>query len=156
MLSYNRIIFVSTDNTCLSPLAAAIMQREINDDKLEIESRGMVVLFPEPVNQKAIAIARSKGLYIEDYKSKPLQPTDFGEDVLILVMSKQHKQNIYDEFKDALNVYTLREFVGELGDVKTPYGGDLMDYGESFKGLERLVIKVKDKIYGVDEDDSNR
>lgn len=152
MLSYNRIIFVSNDNTCLSPMAAAIMDRELKDVEVTVDSRGIVVLFPEPVNQKAIAIAKSKGLYLDGYKSKQLQTLDFGEDVLILVMSALHKQKIYEEFEGALNVYTLREFVGETGDVKTPYGGDLIEYGESFKVLERLVIKVKDKMLGVEEE----
>ncbi len=66
-------------------------------------------------------------------------------------MNKQQKQKIYEEFKDALNVYTLKEFVGEEGDLKTPYGGDLADYGETYKSLERLILKVKDKILGVEE-----
>jgi protein-tyrosine-phosphatase len=152
MLNYNKIIFVSTDNTCLSPLAVAIMEREMNNKNLIIESRGIVVLFPEPVNQKAIAIAKSKGLCIDEHKSKQLESSDFGEDILVLVMNKQQKQKIYEEFKDALNVYTLKEFVGEVGDLKTPYGGDLADYGEIYKALERLVIKVKDKILGVEEE----
>lgn len=151
MLSYNKTIFVCTDNTCLSPLAASIMERELKDT-IRIESRGIVVLFPEPLNQKAIAIARSKDLFIEEYKSKQLESKDFGDDVLVLVMSKHEKQTIYEEFKDALNVYTLKEFVGEVGDLKTPYGGDLVDYAESYKALERLIIKVKDKILGVEEE----
>lgn len=151
MLNYSKIIFVSTENTCLSPLAEAIMKKEIDDSITNIESRGLVVLFPEPANQKAASVAESKGLSLEEHKSQGLSEEDFGSDVLILVMSKQNKQKIYEEFKDAVNVYTIKEFVGEIGDIKTPYGGGIKEYTDSYENIERLVKKVAEKLTGEEE-----
>lgn len=151
MLNYKKIIFVSTENTCLSPLAEAIMKKEIKDIDMQIESRGLVVLFSEPPNQKCASVANEKGINIDDHKSKPLQEEDFGGDVLMLVMSKQNKQKIYEEFKDAINVYTIKEFVGELGDLKTPYGGGIKEYTDNHEIMERLIKKVADKLAGEEE-----
>ena len=42
-------------NTCRSPMAATIMSNLMPD--MRCESRGVVVLFPEPYNPKAVAVA---------------------------------------------------------------------------------------------------
>lgn len=151
MLNYNKIIFVSTENTCLSPLAEALMKKEIENTDMLVESRGLVVLFSEPANQKAASVAGSRGLNLEEHKSQELLEEDFGSDVLILVMSKQNKQKIYEEFKDAVNVYTIKEFVGEIGDLKTPYGGGIKEYTDSHENMERLIRKVAEKLAGEEE-----
>lgn len=151
MLNYKKIIFVSTENTCLSPLAEALMKKEIKNFSIEIESRGLVVLFSEPPNQKCAVVAGEKGISLENHKSQPLVEEDFGGDILILVMSKQNKQKIYEEFKDAINVYTIKEFVGELGDLKTPYGGGIKEYTDSHEIMERLIKKVAEKLAGEEE-----
>ncbi|SHI62863.1 arsenate reductase/protein-tyrosine-phosphatase family protein [Parasporobacterium paucivorans] len=148
MVRFKRIIFVGTDNTSLTPLAAAILKNEPDMQDMKIESRGIIVLFPEPVNQKVLTIAEMKGLNLRGYQSKLLMPEDFSEETLVLVMDGLQKLKLYEEYKDAANVYTIREFVGEIGDMKTPYGGDLAEYSESYRVLERLVLKVKDKLKG--------
>lgn len=156
MMRYNRIVFVGTDNTSLSPLAENMMKKIIRDPGIKIESRGIVVLFPEPINQKILLVAEMNGLEIEEFYSCQLVSEDFSEDSLILVMNGPQKQKLYEEYKDAVNVYTIREFVGEIGDIKAPYGGDLTDYTETYKLLERLVAKIRDKLMGEEIYDSNR
>ena len=54
MNTYNKIIFVCMGNTCRSPMAATIMQNRLSKYDVIVESRGMVVLFEEPYNPKAI------------------------------------------------------------------------------------------------------
>ena len=66
MNRYQKVIFVSTGGTCRSILAKAIYRNINTNEELQIESRGLVVLFEEPVNPKAVAIAKSKGISIED------------------------------------------------------------------------------------------
>ena len=56
MKKYDRLIFVSNSDTCRGPMAEAILKSKFLLSELEVESRGLVVLFPEPVNQKAEAI----------------------------------------------------------------------------------------------------
>ncbi len=123
----------------------------MKQSEMQVESRGLVVLFSEPPNQKCATVAREKGMNLDDHKSQPLEEGDFGEGILILVMSKQNKQKIYEEFKDAVNVYTIKEFVGELGDLKTPYGGGIKEYIDSHENMERLIKRVAEKISGEEE-----
>lgn len=142
MSRYNKILFVSTGGTCRSVLAKAIYNNRHKDDTITAGARGLVVLFEEPVNPKAVAIAKSKGISIEEEKSVQLKEEDFGDDVIVLVMTDLLKKKVYETFENAINVYSIREFAGEALDVEAAYGGELADYGSQFEYLEKLISKV--------------
>ena len=142
MNRYRKIIFVSHEGTCRSILAKAIY-KSINKDKhIQIESRGMIVLFSEPVNPKAVAIAKSKGIDIGEETSAQLVSEDFNDNTLVLVMTDLLKNKVYEEFENAINVYSIREFTKEAVDVEMAFGGELSDYGSQYEYLEKLVNKV--------------
>ena len=52
-LMFRKLIFVCRDNLCRSPVAEAIMKNISRIKDLEIVSKGIIVLFPEPYNPKA-------------------------------------------------------------------------------------------------------
>ena len=79
MKKYDKLIFVSNSDTCRGPMAEAILKSKFLLAELEIESRGLVVLFPEPVNQKAEAILASHGLTMKEHTASMLQQEDFSE-----------------------------------------------------------------------------
>jgi len=147
MLQYKRIIFVSESDTCRGPWAAAIMKNMHGMEDVDINSKGVVSLFEEPVNPKAVAVAKSNGIDISGYQSEQLSQGDFSMETLVLVMSDSMKKKIYEDFNSAVNVYTVKEFVGETGDVEVPYGGELSDYGMCFEELERLIGKIIEKLW---------
>lgn len=149
MLQYNRIIFVSESDTCRGPWAAAIMKSMHGMENVDIESKGTVSLFREPANQKAVAVAKSNGIDIGDYQSRQLSYGDFSMDTLMLAMSDSMKKKIYEEYTEAVNVYTIKEFVGETGDVEVPYGGELTDYGSCFEELHRIIDKIIEKLWNM-------
>ena len=60
MKKYDRLIFVSSSDTALGPMAEAILQSKFLLEELEITSKGVVVLFPEPINPKAEAVLVSR------------------------------------------------------------------------------------------------
>ena len=66
-MDYSKIIFVTKDDTSRGPLAAAILRQKMPIEPIEIESRGLIVLFPEPINQKVEAIAAAKDLDVKGY-----------------------------------------------------------------------------------------
>lgn len=145
MISYKKVIFVCNGNTCRSPMAAAVMGKLMPD--MIVESRGMVVLFSEPYNPKAIAVALKHDIIIVSESTKQISNTDFANDCLVLTMDSNIKQKLYDEYSEAINVYTLGEFVDEpecaIGD---PYGKSAEEYNECFEDIYRLVLKVVSKI----------
>lgn len=142
MKRYDKLIFVSNSDTCRSAMAKAIMKNKFLLEALEIESRGLVSLFPEPVNQKAEAVLVSHGLSMREHESSQLKEEDLGERTLVLAMDKDIRLKICESFEHIENVNTLTEYIGCLGEVASPLGGTLADYGACFELLEELVTKL--------------
>ena len=72
MKKYDKLIFVDSDDTDRAPMASAIMQKKYLLSPLKVCSRGLVVLFPEPVNQKAEAVLVSNGLTAKEHAATQL------------------------------------------------------------------------------------
>lgn len=148
MKTYNKIIFVGDSGTCRGPMAEAIMKEYRLKRPMEIVSRGLVALFPEPMNQKAEAVLISNGITLENYVSVQLAEGDFAEDTLVIVMEAVHKERILNNFQgvNPENVQVLTEMVGEELEIINPYGGMLPTYGLCFETLNRTIKKLVDKM----------
>lgn len=142
LTAYDTIVFVCTGNTCRSPMAEAILKNMKGAEKYNVVSRGLVVLFPEPSNQKAEMVVKDHGLSFDDHISTQLQKEDMGERVLVLCMSFAQKVKIAEEFGLHKNLYTIKEYAGEDGDVMDPYGGTVLEYEQCFDELSELMKKV--------------
>lgn len=114
MKKYDRLIFVSNSDTCRGPMAEAILKSKFLLSELEVESRGLVVLFPEPVNQKAEAILASHGLTMKDHTAKMLEQEDFDERTLILVMEDALKQRIFQEHEEQKALEKAKQILAKI------------------------------------------
>lgn len=142
MKRYDKLIFVSTRDTCRGPMAEAIMKSKFLLAELEVQSRGLVVLFPEPVNQKAEAIMASHGLTMKEHMAEPLVQEDFSERTLVLVMNDAQKQKIFQEHENVQNVYQIAEYIKTDQEIPDPIGGSLADYGACFELLEKIISSL--------------
>lgn len=142
MKRYDKLIFVSNSDTCLGPMAKFIMKSKFLLEDLEIESRGRVVLFPEPVNQKAEAVMVSHGITMKTHEATQLEDGDFGERTLILVMDQVLKRKLCEEHTYVENVYLLTEYIGYKEEIVNPLGGTLADYGECYERMEKIISRL--------------
>ena len=112
MKQYNRILFVAENGTCRAPMAAGILGEYVLKHPVEIGARGMIVLFPEPLNQKAEAVMISNGINLEGYMSAQLTEEDFTEDTLVLVMEHAQLEKVLEKYERANpeNVYVLQAY----------------------------------------------
>ncbi|MDO4344612.1 MAG: phosphotyrosine protein phosphatase [Eubacteriales bacterium] len=143
MKKYDKLTFVSRSDTCRAPMAEALMQDNLLLEDIISDSRGMIVLFPEPINPKAEEILVQNGLTMQEHQARPLTKDDFDSRTLIFTMEAAQKQKILEEYADAaINVYSLAEYCGETGDVESPLGKDLPEYGACFQRLKDLTEKL--------------
>ncbi len=144
MKRYNKIIFVCDSGTARAPMAEAIMKEYIIKYPVEIESRGLVVLFPEPLNQKTEAVLISNGISTEHQMSKQLTAEDLQPEHLIIAMEAAQKQKILEEYKDSLEaeVEVLTDLTGDELEILNPYGGTLQSYGLCYETLNKTIKKL--------------
>ena len=140
MKHYDKLLFVDNSNTSLSPMAEAIAQKELLLEDILIESAGLVVLFPEPVNPKAEAVLAANSLSMEDHTSRPFSENDFDERTLIIAITDEIKNKILSGYPSPVNTVSLSDFSVEAQAISDPYGGSLEDYGQYFEQL-RAIIK---------------
>ena len=151
-MKYDKVVFVCTGNTCRSPMAEAIYRGMSVDGTIEVCSRGLVVLFPEPSNQKAEMVVENHNLSLDNHVSTQLTKEDLEGNLLVITMTFAQKLKIAEEFGLSGNLYTLKEYVGEEGDVIDPYGGTVLDYEECFSELSRLIKKSLIKLNEEDQE----
>ncbi len=143
---FKKLIFVSTANTCRSAMAAAIYKSVDVSSDMEVTSRGIVVLFEEPVNAKAETVLNNHELSISEHKSSQLVPQDADNDTLILTMNEKQKNCVINDIGIHENVYTITEFADDYSSLSDPYGGDLAEYEKCYQELVRVIKKVVYKL----------
>jgi len=116
------------------------------DKQKEISSRGLVVLFPEPRNMKVTDILMNHAIPCEEQVSMEFNPEEVTEETLVMTMNFTEKVKLVEDFELADNVFTLKEFVEEEGDVTDPYGGDESAYEDCYVELKDLLYKAKKKL----------
>jgi len=123
-------------------MAEAILQREFLLEDILIVSKGLVVLFPEPINPKAEAVLCSHSLTMKDHMSEPLEEEDFDDRTLVLTIDRTQKEGLLKDHEKAINVFSLGEYIQADEDLKDPYGGDLAEYNRCFEALEAQVKRL--------------
>ena len=139
VIRYKKLIFVDTNDNCRAPMAELILKRKFLTNPLTIESRGLVVLFPEPMNPKAEAILENHGYPTPVHVAMQLEQEDISRDVLLITMEEKQKSQIWETYEDAPHVYTLKEYVGESGDIPPLYGQPLSVYSQCYTEMELLI-----------------
>ena len=127
-------------------MAAEMLREKELKQEYVIDSRGMVVLFPEPANQKAEAVMKSMQMTLENHTACAFSESDVGEDILLLTFEEKDKEKIISKYGDYGNVYTLYEFIGESTEVEDPYGKALQAYGECLEKIAELTNKLAEKL----------
>lgn len=140
-----RILFVGGGDCGREIMAKAIMDDRIktgNIEGIEVKARGLVVLFPEPVNSKVAYILENNEIPMEYDCAFQLEQSDIDDSDVIITMDENQKERVKSTFQNISIIYTLKELAGEEGTILDPYGKELMDYEYCFRELARLVDRV--------------
>lgn len=155
MKRYDRIVFVAKTGTSREPMAMGILKDLSLNYQVEILARGLVVQFPEPINQKAEAVMIGNGITLEEFSSQPLVREDITDNTLVLALETIHREKILEIFPDVdeNQVAVLTHFVGEELEVLDPYGGNLANYGLCYESLRTSIKKLVKILNETEEED---
>ena len=154
MKKYDKVLFVSHSDTCRGPMAEAILQNKLLLEDILVDSKGMIVLFPEPVNPKAKDILEQHTLDVSEHVAVQFSEDDFDERTLILTMEQIQKEKIQEEYGEKVqNLYTIAEYSQtEEEQIYDPHGKALEEYGHCFDVLEIIISKLTNVLLQEEEE----
>lgn len=156
-----RILLVCTGNVCRSPLAEAIMRRELEQRGIEedtVMSAGTGAWDGAPASEGAYLVALEHELDLSAHRARLLTRDLVKEADLILTMARHHRVRV-QELGGEGHAHLLGEYAGRTGpevEVEDPFGSELDVYRETFRQLDDLVCKAVDRVVAERKDADRR
>lgn len=159
-LPYRSILFVCDVNTCRSPMAEAMLKRllasqGVRDGYIHVASGGIAPYAREggavSLDAKLLMKEERADGFLDGFRSRDLnRHLDMvsGAD-LILTMTRPQRDKVraMPEAK-GIQVYTLKEFSGESGDIEDPSGGGAEAYLACKEEIRRCLEKAVKALIG--------
>lgn len=150
----SHILFVCDANTCRSPMAEAMLKKMLADFagkavEIKVSSAGIA---PRARDGSDITLdvkwlLQEEGISVENFRSQDLKRHQelLIEADLVLTMSQEQKQRVrLLPQADGKGIYTLKEFIGEAGDIADPWGDEAyaLCRDEIKRCLQKLVPRL--------------
>ncbi|GAA0320061.1 protein arginine phosphatase PrpB [Bacillus carboniphilus] len=140
-----QILFVCTGNTCRSPMAAAIV-KAMDQEGFDVQSAGIFASNGSDASPHTKRVLSENNMECS-HSSQPLTEELIEWATHIFTMTEGHKWQIETSFPSAKSkTFTLKEYVGEKGDIMDPFGGDLEVYRMTYSELISLIKKAIKKL----------
>ena len=158
---FHSILLVCAANTARSVMAEHLLVRELRrreaDGLIRVRSAGIAPYARDGalVSLDTRMALRDVGIHLgEEATSTDLKrhPELLQEADLVIAMTAQQARDLRERFvlDELLEVQTLREFAGEVGDIEDPFEQGDMVFAQCREEIMRLVPRVVARLMGED------
>jgi len=155
---FRSILLVCTVNMARSGMTKKLMVRELKnrglDERVRVRSAGIAPYARDGalISLDTRMTLRDVGIHIGDEATSTdlkRHPELLEEAELVIAMTEQQTRELLEKFPPAraLEVHTLRSFVGESGDIADPYEKGDEVFSACRVEIERLVPRVIDLLF---------
>ena len=149
-MGWNNILIIGENNVCNSYMCGVILGdllKQSNIDDISVQSRGLVVLFSEPVAPLAISALAAHDYIIDVFRSAQLTKEDVaGADLIITMTDEQVGRLLKDYPCDAICM-SLGRFLGKELDMPDLSEGSREEYEKGFENFEKWMREVADRLF---------
>ncbi len=141
-----KVLFVCTGNTCRSPMAEALLRRQIKKCKIkfvDVASVGLSVEKDAYINPFSAQVLAENGLTMPKFRPRQLTDKLYKNAFVVITMTDAQKAYFQGDNK----VYSMSEVADGL-QIPDPYGQGIEAYRQTFALLQTAVEKIADSIAG--------
>ncbi len=146
------VLMVCTANMCRSPMAEGIMRKiflqheRFND--WSVSSAGTWAVEGQPATSKTRRVLQSRGVDFSGHRARGVTREMLLAADVILTMEGGHKEALLSEFPDiAGKIFLLTELVGKNRDIIDPMGGEMADFEDTAREIEKILNASLDRIF---------
>ena len=154
---FRSVLLICAANTARSVMAEHLMLRELRsrgaDNTITVRSAGIAPYARDGalVSLDTRMALRDIGIHLgEEAISTDLKrhPELLREANLVIAMTERQAQDLRERFEvnEALEVHTLRSFVGEAGDIDDPFEQGDMVFAQCREEIARLIPRIIDRL----------
>jgi protein-tyrosine-phosphatase len=139
------VLVLCHGNICRSPVAAALLTRELATLDIKVQSGGFIG-FNRPAPAEAIAAAEHHAVNLSDHRSRPLTAELVRGADLIIVMDVSQRRRLFERFgRDPRHVFLLGDFDPapvETRTIRDPVEQSLEVFDEVYARIARCVREL--------------
>lgn len=140
----DNILTVCTGNICRSPLAEALLAREMPGKG--IASAGVAALIGEPADPNAVAVAEDAGLDLSGHRAQQITAGMAREFDLILAMNRDHRIWLMRQIPAASGKVYLLGHWDEGVEVPDPYLLERRAFEEVFEQIRQHIESWRQRL----------
>jgi tRNA threonylcarbamoyl adenosine modification protein (Sua5/YciO/YrdC/YwlC family) len=144
LFSEPTILFVCTGNICRSPIAEYLFNHYGKSRKLPYTAKSAgLVESGVSISSHSLSLLKEKGINADNHVSQKINPELLGGSWLVLTMEEKQRDIIRIQYPDyAGKVYSIKEYIGEKGDIADPIGNDLDYYRNIYNQIDEALVKL--------------